>query len=43
MVPRLPRKTTRADLHEVVLTVNIVYATIVKAVIAAKSHPNLYV
>lgn len=37
------RLTTRADLHEVVLTVNHVYATIVTAVIAAKSHPNLYV
>lgn len=36
-------KGMRANLHEVVLTVNQVYATIVIAVIAAKSHPNLYV
>ena len=40
MIP-LSKKRKRTDLHEVVLTVNAVYATIVIAVIAAKSHPNL--
>jgi len=31
------------NLHEVVWTVNQVYAAMVMAVIAAKSQPNLYV